>query len=159
MDERMQPRSHAMYKHILVATDGSKLSHKAIKTAVGLARSLGARLTGVYISPELVAPMYSEGSGYVPRVSPKRFREFAAKESRKALSMVETEAQNEGVKCSTMSLSNNHPYRGILRAANLKSCDLIVMASHGRRGLSAMVLGSETNKLLTHSAIPVLVCR
>jgi nucleotide-binding universal stress UspA family protein len=148
-----------MYKHILVATDGSKLSSKAIKTAARLARSLRARLTGVYVNPEFVAPMYSEASGYVPRISPKRFRELTAKEARKALSMVETEAQTEGVECSTMSLPNNHPYLGILRAAQLKKCDLIVMASHGRRGLSAMILGSETNKLLTHSSIPVLVCR
>jgi nucleotide-binding universal stress UspA family protein len=148
-----------MYKHILVATDGSKLSNKAIKAAAGLARSLGARLTGVYVNPEFVAPMYSEASGYVPRISPKRFRELAAKDSQKALSMVETEAQTQGVECSTLSVSNNQPYLGILRAANSKKCDLIVMASHGRRGLSAMVLGSETNKLLTHSAIPVLVCR
>ena len=159
MDERMQPRSPAMYKHILVATDGSKLSNKATKTGARLARSLGARLTGVYVNPEFVAPMYSEGSSYVPQMSPKRFREFHEGEARKALSVLETEAQKTGVECSTMSLANNHPYLGILRAAKLKKCDLIVMASHGRRGLSAMVLGSETNKLLTHSSIPVLVCR
>jgi nucleotide-binding universal stress UspA family protein len=148
-----------MYKHILVATDGSKLSDKAIKTAARLARSLGARLTGVYVNPESVAPIYSERSGYVPQMSPKRFREVTENEARKALSVVGIEAQTEGVECSTMSLSNNHPYLGILRAAKSKKCDLIVMASHGRRGLSAMLLGSETNKLLTHSSIPVLVCR
>jgi nucleotide-binding universal stress UspA family protein len=148
-----------MYKHLLVATDGSKLSNKAIKTAAQLARGLGARLTGVYINPEFVAPMYSEGSGYVPQMSPKRFREFYEREARNALSVLETEAKKAGVECSTMSVSNNHPYLGILRAAKSKKCDLIVMASHGRRGLSAMLLGSETNKLLTHSSIPVLVCR
>ena len=148
-----------MYKHILVATDGSKLSDKAIKTAARLARSLGARLTGVYVVREHLAPMYSDGSGYVPQVSPRKFKEVTEREARAALSMVETEAQAADVECNTLHLSNNHPHAGILRAANSKKCDLIVMASHGRRGLSAMVLGSETNKVLTHSSIPVLVCR
>lgn len=148
-----------MYKHILVATDGSKLSKKAITTATRLASNLGARLTGVYVIPEALAPMYSEGSSYVPQMSPKRFREFHEGEARRALSVLETEAQTAGVDCSTVHLANNHAYAGILRAAKLKKCDLIVMASHGRRGLSAMVLGSETTKLLTHSSIPVLVCR
>ena len=93
MDERMQPRSPAMYKHILVATDGSKLSNKAIKTAARLARSLGARLTGVYVNPESLAPMYSEGIGLraadvaqaVPGSSTKarRARRFRCSRSRR----------------------------------------------------------------------------
>ena len=148
-----------MYKHILVATDGSKLSAKAIKTATRLASSLGARLTGVYVVREPLAPMYSEASGSVPQMSPRKFKEVTEREARNALSMVETEAQAAGVECSTLRLSNNQPHAGILRAADSKKCDLIVMASHGRRGLSAMLLGSETNKVLTHSSIPVLVCR
>lgn len=148
-----------MYKHILVSTDGSKLSSKAIKTAARLARSLGARLTGVYVSPQLVAPMYAEATLYVPQISPRRYKELTEKEAGKALSVVQSAAQAENVKCSTLHLSNNQAYVGILRAASSKNCDLIVMASHGRRGLSALVLGSETNKVLTHSSIPVLVCR
>ncbi|MBI3370148.1 MAG: universal stress protein [Betaproteobacteria bacterium] len=148
-----------MYKHILVATDGSKLSNKAIKTAVGLARSLDARLTGVYVMPEYVPPVYGEAAIYVPQVSPKRYKELTEKEARKALSVVEIEAEAEGVECATLHLANNQAYEGILRAARSKKCDLLVMASHGRRGLSALVLGSETNKVLTHSNIPVLVCR
>ena len=148
-----------MYKHILVATDGSKLSNKAITTAVRLARSLDAKLTGVYVMPEYVPPVYGEAAIYVPQVSPKRYKELTEKEARKALSVVEIEAEAEGVECTTLHLANNQAYEGILRAARSKKCDLVVMASHGRRGLAALVLGSETNKVLTHSNIPVLVCR
>ena len=148
-----------MYKHILVATDGSKLSNKAIKTAARLARSLGAKLTGVYVIPEYVPPVYGEAAIYVSQVSPKRYRELTEKEARKALSVVEIEAQTEVVECATMHVTSNQAWNGILKAARSKKCDLIVMASHGRRGLSALVLGSETNKVLTHSSIPVLVCR
>ena len=148
-----------MYKHLLVATDGSKLSNKAIKTAARLASSLGARLTGVYVIPEYVAPVYGEAAIYVPQTSPKRYREITEKEARKALSVVEIEAQTEVVECATMHVTNSQAWNGILKAARAKKCDLIVMASHGRRGISALVLGSETNKVLTHSSIPVLVCR
>jgi nucleotide-binding universal stress UspA family protein len=148
-----------MYKHILVATDGSKLSNTAIKTAARLARSLAAKLTGVYVIPEYVTPVYGEAAVYMPEVSPKRYRELTEKEARKALSVVEIEAQTEVVECATLHVTSNQAWDGILKAARSKKCDLIVMASHGRRGLSALVLGSETNKVLTHSSIPVLVCR
>jgi nucleotide-binding universal stress UspA family protein len=72
---------------------------------------------------------------------------------------VEIEAEAAGVPCRTLSTTNEHPWRGIIRAAETKRCDVIVMASHGRRGLAGLLLGSETNKVLTHSKIPVLVCR
>ena len=148
-----------MYKHILVATDGSKLSSKAIKTAARLAHCVGARLTGVYVIPEFVPPMYGEASTYVASISPRRYKELTQRDARKALSEVDIEAQTEGVDCGALHVTNNQAWKGILKAARAKKCDLIVMASHGRRGLSALVLGSETNKVLTHSSIPVLVCR
>ena len=148
-----------MYNHILVATDGSKLSNKAIKTAARLASSLGAKLTGVYVIPQYVPPVYGEAAIYLSRLSPKRYRELTEKEARKALSVVEIEAQTEVVESATMHVTDNQAWNGVLKAARSKKCDLIVMASHGRRGLSALVLGSETNKVLTHSSIPVLVCR
>ena len=148
-----------MYKHILVATDGTKLSNKAIKTAARLARSLGAKLTGVYVIPGYIPPAYAEAAIYIPDISPKRYREVSEKEARKALAVVEIEAQTAVVDCATLHVTNNQAWNGILKAARARKCDLIVMASHGRRGLSALVLGSETNKVLTHSRIPVLVCR
>lgn len=148
-----------MFKHILVATDGSKLSGKAIRTAVRLAAATGAKLTGSYVIAPYVAPMYGEAAIYVPAVSPKRYKELTAREARKALAAIEIEARTGGVEYRATSLVASTPWEGIIRAANARKCDLIVMASHGRRGLAGLVLGSETTKVLTHSKIPVLVCR
>ena len=94
-------------------------------------------------------------------VSPRSFKELKEKEAKKALAVVEIEAQTSGVAVavSRISLTADQPWRGIIATARSKRCDLIVMASHGRRGLSALLLGSETAKVLTHSKIPVLVCR
>lgn len=149
-----------MYKHILVATDGSRLSAKAVKTAVRLAKSVGARLTATYVIAPFEPPaMYGEALAYAPPITPQKYRELAEREAKKALAAAQIEAQTAGVPCSTLSLTNEHPWRGIVRAAQSRKCDVIVMASHGRRGLTGLLLGSETNKVLTHSRIPVLVCR
>ena len=148
-----------MYKHILVPTDGSRLSQKAIKTAARLAKATGARVTGVYVIPSYTPAMYGEGVMYGPQVSPKRYMEMAEREAKKALAVVEVETQTCGVAGGSTMLTANNPWEGIIRAAKAKKCDLVVMASHGRRGLAGLVLGSETTKVLTHSTIPVLVCR
>jgi nucleotide-binding universal stress UspA family protein len=148
-----------MFKHILVSTDGSKLSGKAIRTAVRLAAATGAKLTGSYVIAPYVTPMYGEAAVYVPAVSPKRYKELTGREARKALAAVVIEARTAGVDYRGASLTADNPWEGIIRAAKVGKCDLIVMASHGRRGLAGLVLGSETTKVLTHSKIPVLVCR
>ena len=148
-----------MYKHILVSTDGSRLSAKAIRTAVQLAKALGGKLSGVYVVAPYTAPIYGEVVAYAPPMTPERYKELAGKEARKALATVEIEAQTAGVPCTTLSTTNEHPWRGIVRVAQARKCDVIVMASHGRRGLAGLLLGSETSKVLTHSKIPVLVCR
>lgn len=148
-----------MYKHILVATDGSKLSVKAVRTAVQLAKALGAKVTAVYVVAPFVPPMYSEAVAYAPPITPQKYRELAAREAKKALAAAEIEAQTAGVPCGTQMTTHEHPWHGIVRMAQARKCDVIVMASHGRRGLSGLLLGSETNKVLTHSKIPVLVCR
>ncbi|HVB47849.1 MAG TPA: universal stress protein [Burkholderiales bacterium] len=148
-----------MYKHILVPTDGSRLSAKAVKAAARLAKSLGAKLTGLYVIPPYVPPMYGEAVVYVPEASPKRYKELSEKEAKKALAAVEIEAQTAGVPCKGVSLTADQAWQGIIRTARAKKCDLIVMASHGRRGLTGLLLGSETTKVLTHSKTPVLVCR
>jgi nucleotide-binding universal stress UspA family protein len=148
-----------MFKHILVSTDGSKLSGKAIRTAVRLAAATGAKLTGTYVIAPYVAPMYGEAAIYVPGVSPKRYKEMTVREARKALAAIEIEARTAGVEFRGASLTAGTPWEGIIRMAKGRKCDLIVMASHGRRGLAGLVLGSETTKVLTHSKIPVLVCR
>jgi nucleotide-binding universal stress UspA family protein len=148
-----------MYKHILVSTDGSKLSLKAIKTAAVLAAKLGARLTGVYVMPEYVPPIYGEAAMYIPEASPKRFKEAVEKDAKAALAVIAKEAAAAGVRSTGLKVSNSQPWSAIISAARSKKCDLIVMASHGRRGLAGLLLGSETTKVLTHSKVPVLVCR
>jgi len=149
----------AMYKHILVPTDGSKLSAKAIRTAARLARLSGAKLTGLCVTPPYVPPVYTEGMMTYGVTSPRAHKELKEKEAKKALAVVDIEAQTSGVDVSRISLTADQPWRAIISTARSKKCDLIVMASHGRRGLSALLLGSETAKVLTHSKIPVLVCR
>lgn len=147
-----------MYKHILVPTDGSKLSAKAIRTAAQLAKTCQAKLTGLCVIPPYVAPVYAEGTVY-GGIFPRNYKELREKEAKRALAVVDIEAQTSGVQASKMSLAADQPWRAIISAARSRKCDLIVMASHGRRGLSGLLLGSETAKVLTHSKIPVLVCR
>ncbi|MBE0613114.1 MAG: universal stress protein [Burkholderiales bacterium] len=147
-----------MYKHILVPTDGSRLSIKAARQAVQLAKALGAKITGFHAAPDFSATYY--GDGYVLRPpSSKKQVELARKQALRYLSLVEVEAEVEKVPCKVLHTISDRPYEAIIDAAKRRKCDLIVMASHGRRGLSALVLGSETQKVLTHSTIPVLVCR
>ena len=148
-----------MYSHILVCTDGSKLSQKAIRTAASLAKALGARLTGAYVGAPYVAPIYSEGMIYAANVTRAQYQKAVDRTGRKALEAVIDAAQRSGVAAATTVVSASMPWQGILKAAQAKRCDLIVMASHGRRGLAGLLLGSETVKVLTHSKVPVLVCR
>ncbi len=149
-----------MFKHILVSTDGSTLSSKAVSAAVKLAKTTGAKLTGIYVMAPYAPPVYGEGAAYVTAdLNPRRYKETMAKAARHALSAVEIESQTAGVECKTISATHDLPWEAIIRAAKGKKCDLIVMASHGRRGLAGLLLGSETTKVLTHSKIPVLVCR
>ena len=147
-----------MFKHILVPTDGSKLSIKAAKQAVTLAKALGAKITGFHSAPDLSSAYY--GDGYILRApSAEAQAELQDQEARKCLSSIEIEAEVEKVPCEVFHVVSDSPYEAIIDAAKKKKCDLIVMASHGRRGLSGLLLGSETQKVLIHSDIPVLVCR
>ncbi len=147
-----------MYKHILVPTDGSKLSDGAIAKAIQFARETGAKLTVLHVMPEYIPPAFAE----FPTAGQASFAEFmkATEETaRSLLASVAKSAQEAAVSCETIALRHTQPYRAIIDVANDKACDLIFMSSHGRRGFSALVLGSETNKVLTHSSIPVLVFR
>jgi nucleotide-binding universal stress UspA family protein len=148
-----------MYKHILVPTDGSKLSNHAVRAACNLAQTCGARITGIYVIPPYVPPIYAEGMMYIADLGPKRHKEVMEKAAQKALAVVSAEARRAGVACAGVAPVADQPWEGILKAARGKRCDLIVMASHGRRGIAGLLLGSETTKVLTHSKIPVLVCR
>jgi nucleotide-binding universal stress UspA family protein len=147
-----------MYKNLLVATDGSKLSDKAVAHAVGLAHAVGATITAFYAAPDYPMPAYADGIVYEP-VSRKEYAKLAAQDAEKVLGKVVTKARSAGVECKTAFDIASTPWEAILAAAKKNKADAIVMASHGRRGLSAVLLGSETQKVLTHTKLPVIVVR
>jgi nucleotide-binding universal stress UspA family protein len=148
-----------MFKHILLPTDGSKLSDRAVQRGIQFAKEVNARVTALHVVPEFrmvveegfVSPMSAELK--------KRFENESQQHARKMLSKVEKAAKDAAVKCDSVSVVSDYPYQQIIEIAKKKKCDLIMMASHGRRGLSSLLLGSETAKVLTHSKIPVLVVR
>jgi nucleotide-binding universal stress UspA family protein len=147
-----------MYRNILVATDGSRLSAKAVTHSIALARALGAKLTAFYASPGYPMPAYAEGVMYDP-VSPTEYAAMCKKEADRILSAVGAKAKAAGIKFAAAQAIGASPWEAILEAAKKHRCDAIVMASHGRRGVSALILGSETQKVLTHSKLPVIVVR
>lgn len=145
-----------MYKHILVATDGSEHAEKAFSHAVDLARVLGAKLTAVTVTAPLEMTAI-EGVVITPPADD--FDAWQKKQATEALTKATKAAAAAKVTAETRHLVHRQAYQGIIEAARSEGCDLIVMASHGRRGVSALLLGSETQKVLTHSTIPVLVVR
>ena len=147
-----------MYKTLLVATDGSKLSDKALAHAIALAQAMGSALIAFYAAPDYPMPAYADGVVYEP-VSRKEYAKLAAEDAQKILEAAATKAETAGVMCKTAYAIASAPWEAILAAAKKHKCDAIVMASHGRRGISAVLLGSETQKVLTHSKLPVIVVR
>jgi nucleotide-binding universal stress UspA family protein len=147
-----------MYNNLLVATDGSKLSDKAVVHAIALARAVGAKLTAFYAAPDYPMPAYADGVVYEP-VSRKEYAKLAAEDAQRILDAAAAKAAADGVDCKTAYTIASAPWEAILAAAKKHKSDAIVMASHGRRGLSAVLLGSETQKVLTHSKLPVIVVR
>ena len=148
-----------MFKHILVPTDGSKLSDKAVKRAVAFSKETKSKLVFLHVTPEFRALLnegYLAASGPILR---KRMVDDSAALSRKVLGAATAAAQAAGVASESVSVSNDAPYEEIVKQAKKRKCDLIMMASHGRRGISSLLLGSETTKVLTHSTVPVLVYR
>ncbi len=145
-----------MHKHILIPTDGSELSQKAIEYGVALAKSVNAKVTVVTVS----APFYTWG--IEPPLTTDILEEYERQMRRQSDKYLESAKElglAAGVACEVLHIEHDQPYLAIIDTALRKSCDLIVMASHGRRGVSAIVLGSETVRVLTHSTIPVLVFR
>ena len=147
-----------MFKHILVPTDGSKLSQETAKRAVSFAKEAGAKITALFIKQE-VSELYWNKSAWGHLPKPAKLEESAEQEAQEILGGVEKLCLEAGVSCTKLSQYSVHVYEGIISAAAECGCDLIFMASHGRRGVDALVLGSETNKVLTHTKIPVLVYR
>ncbi len=148
-----------MFKHILVCTDGSKLSDKAVDAAIALAKDLGARLTGFHVMEGYPITPFLEYGIVAGSLTPSTWEANQEKRARHILEKVEAKAKKAGIACDRSYSSALRPYEAIMQAAKKARCDLIVMASHGRRGIQGIVLGSETNKVLTHSKLPVLVYR
>jgi nucleotide-binding universal stress UspA family protein len=146
-----------MFKQILIPTDGSQLAQAAVRKGVEFAKTLGATVTIVTVSPpfELIAV----DDPLVAMHTMEEYRKAEAKKAADILRAGEEYAKTQGVPCRTQHVWDDPPYLGITRAAKENNCDLICMASHGRRGIAALILGSETQKVLTHSTIPVLVWR
>jgi nucleotide-binding universal stress UspA family protein len=147
-----------MFKNILVPTDGSKLSRKAIKQAVQFAKEQHARVMGLHVVPPY-EPDVREEFSVRNFVSPQEYAIKSGVLARKHLKVLERAATAAGVPCDTFHVASSFPYDEIVRVAQQKKCDLIYMASHGRRGISRLLLGSETSKVLAHTKVTVIVCR
>jgi nucleotide-binding universal stress UspA family protein len=147
-----------MYRHILFPTDGSELSRKAIREGIAFAKSINAKITGVHARPHLKYD-YLVGLSRAQPTDLESADKRAEEASMQYLDEIAQEAQRAGVPCECVGLVSDVPFDAIITTAKEKGCDLIFMASHGRRGMSGIVLGSETQKVLTHCTIPVLVTR
>jgi len=147
-----------MYKRILLPTDGSPVSRKAVKQGVAFAKSIGARVVGFFAAEDYRAIMYTE---YMPAamLSQEEFEAQAKRAADKQLAFVQKAAEAAGLSYESYWMISIAPWEAIIEAAKKKKCDLIFMGSHGRTGLAGIVLGSTTVKVLTHSKVPVLVTR
>lgn len=146
-----------MYKHILLPTDGSALSEVAISNGLKFAKALGARVTGLYVMVEREVESFED---YAPTEAKSAAPDKLAKEeAQRYLGAIAARAAEAQVRCETLSMSHASPHQAIIRAATDKGCDLIIMASHGRKGITGELVGSETARVITNCKIPVLVYR
>jgi nucleotide-binding universal stress UspA family protein len=144
-----------MFKHILLPTDGSELSEAGIRKGIQFAKSIGARVTGFYAMPEFHIFTYRTEMLEDTR---EQFAKDCRVHADKYLAVIENGAKEAGVPCDTVRAISDHPHEAIVKTAEELGCDLIMMASHGRRGVRGLLLGSETYHVLTHTKLPVLVC-
>jgi len=145
-----------MYKHILIATDGSELAGKAVAAGFSLARLLEAKVTVVTVTEPWTALV----SGDIGIAFPvDEYEKSSSENAAHILASVSKLARKADIECATVHAKDQYPAEGILETARTNNCDLIVMASHGRRGLGRLLLGSQAVKVLTHSMVPVLICR
>jgi nucleotide-binding universal stress UspA family protein len=142
-----------MYRHILIPTDGSELAEHGVAHGLALAKFLGAKVSIIFV----VEPFPEITGRYLETLA--RYVELRKEQATSELDRAAKAAKDAGVPCETIQVENSQPHQGIISAAEDKGCDLIVMSSHGRSGLSALLIGSVTNKVLTHAKTPVLVCQ
>jgi nucleotide-binding universal stress UspA family protein len=147
-----------MFTHIFTPTDGSPLSREAVTRALQLAKSVGAAVTFFYARPDYPISFYGEGALIDP-TTPEQFAQATRAQAEGILEAAAAEGRQAGVTCHTESVVSDTPWQAIIEGATKARADLVFMASHGRRGLAGLLLGSETQKVLTHSKIPVLVYR
>ena len=144
-----------MYKRILVPTDGSDITTKAIETSIALAKSVGAKLYTISVKEPFPYSAISE----MQPVPPQEFYDAQERIAAGRVQAVLAAAAAAGVPAEGATVEALHPWEAILDTAKQKGCDAIVMASHGRRGMAALLIGSETSRVLTHSPLPVLVVK
>jgi nucleotide-binding universal stress UspA family protein len=148
-----------MYRNILISTDGSDLAGKAVDHGVLLAKKMGAAVTFVTVT-EMWSPLEMAAEANRGDPNPlEAFEEMAAISAQRILDAAKKVARDAGIKCETLHVRDRAPAEGIIATADEKGCDLIVMASHGRRGLNRLLLGSQTTEVLAYSKVPVLVVR
>jgi len=147
-----------MYKHLLIPTDGSELSSRAVVSGIELARTLGAAVTFLYVQPEFPLPIAGEGAMLAPE-SREEFSQGTREQANRILDEALAIAKQAEVQANALTEASDIPYQVIINAARGQNCDLVFMASHGRKGLAGLLIGSETHKVLTHSKVPVLVYR
>ncbi|HCO78109.1 universal stress protein [Hydrogenophilus thermoluteolus] len=147
-----------MFRHLLVPTDGSELALAAVERAVAFAKALNARITFFYAQPDFPLPVYGEGALIDP-TTPEQFRKAAQEEANTILNSAKEKASEAGVEADTDTVVSDAPADAIIDAAQRHGCDLIFIASHGRSGIARLLLGSVTNKVLSHTKLPVLVYR
>ena len=145
-----------MFKHILLPTDGSELSEAAIQKGIQFAKSINAEVTGFHVI--LPFHVFSLRKGILDDTK-EQYESESKVHAEQILGVIKKAAEKAGVRCDTDSVTSSHPHEMIIQAAEKKGCDLIMMASHGRRGVQGLLIGSETQKVLTHTKIPVLVFR
>ena len=148
-----------MFKRILIATDGSALSGNAIKTGVEVAKLARASVVGIHVRPPMGVVLYGEARMMVPPETEAAYEERVKAVSGRYLAEIEAAADGADVRFEAIDVDDASPADAIVRTAEARGCDLIVMASHGRKGLSLVLMGSETIKVLTHATQPVLVTR
>ena len=145
-----------MYKHILIATDGSELAEKAVKQGLELAKHLNATVTAVTVTEPWPVAM---ADGVILANPIDEYEKALAQDAGRILAAVAESAGKLGVACTTVHVADRFPAEGIIEQAKARHCDLIVMASHGRRGIAKLLLGSQATRVLTYSSVPVLICK
>ena len=153
-----------MISHILIPTDGSKLSESAIRHGIKLAKALGAKVTGLHVIPRFHAFTYRSQALLtyhvaLPQDSEAAYKQTTSACAKKLLQVIARAAANAKVACDTLHVFDDQPFEAIIATARKRDCDLILMASHGHSGISGVLLGNEAQKVLTHSHIPVLIYR